>query len=74
MKANRIVLGGLALTIAVTISSCSTSKQIAYKDDMYNNRQANVDQPYQSPDYYYTDEQYTEQNNDYYADEYSDEE
>src|SRR5690606_20707859 len=77
MKTKRTIISCLAITAALAISSCSTSRQIAYKDDVYNNRQANTERPtvYQSPDYYYSDEEYNNQNNSsYYADEYSDEE
>src|SRR5690606_40486945 len=74
MKTNKILIGSLTMTVALAISSCSTGRQIAYKDDVYNNRQINTDQAYQSPDYYYTEDEYAQQNNAYYTDEYSDDE
>lgn len=53
------------------LSSCSTSRNVTYRDDVYNqNNEAR--RVYQSSDYYYTDEEYAGTENDYYQDEYSD--
>src|SRR5690606_25369225 len=78
MKTNRLLFGSLTVAAIFALSSCSTSRQVAYKDDVYNN-QSKAPKDYQSPDYYYTDGQTQEQEeqyleNEYYADEYSDEE
>lgn len=79
MRTNKILTGGWVLAAILALSSCSTSRQVTLKDDMYNtktsDRTSNV---YQSPDYYYSDgtvsDQNHSQNNGYYADDYSDQE
>jgi len=56
MKTNRLIIGGWILGATLFLSACSTNKQVAYKDDMYNNKPSNKsNEVYQSPDYYYTD-------------------
>lgn len=86
MRTDRIIFGSLALATTLVVSACSSTQQLAQRDDLYNN-QAKAPHDYESPDYYYTDagsqnEAYNEQayqdenyeDGGYYADEYSDEE
>src|SRR5699024_7393720 len=82
MKKYKLLLGSSTLALLFVMSGCSTSRQMAQKDDVYNT-QSEARQVYQSPDYYYTDEEvqedeyYAEEqysDEGYYADEYSDEE
>lgn len=76
MKTNRLLIGGWALAAIISLSACSTSRQVALKDDMYNNQATRkVNNVYQSPDYYYTgNEEQAQQDNSFYSDEYSDQE
>jgi hypothetical protein len=78
MKTNKFIIGSFAVVYLALLSACSTSRQVAYQDDMYNNRAANsTNQDYQSSDYYYTEGQEVASanaDNQYYADEYSDQE
>ena len=73
MKKNRLLFGGLAIAAVIALGSCSTNKQITYRDDVYNN-QSKAQRVYQSPDYYYTDGDQYAQDDSYYSDEYSDDE
>ncbi|MDR2285163.1 MAG: hypothetical protein LBE37_18265, partial [Sphingobacterium sp.] len=78
MKTNKLLIGGWTLALVAVLSSCSTSRQVTYRDDVYNNQTAGSRpaQVYQSPDYYYTEPQNSNSNagGGYYSDEYSDEE
>src|SRR5690606_3394617 len=77
MKTNKSIIGSLALLAIIALGSCSTSRQVAYRDDMYNNQTSNRAADYQSDDYYYTDGQQNVSataNNQYYSDEYTDQE
>ena len=72
---NKIIIGSVAALFLLLNSACSTSSRTVYRDDVYNNQDTRT--VYQSPDYYYTDEEAGDSQvaqSDYYADEYTDEE
>src|SRR5688572_22159330 len=76
MKANSLKISILASVSLLYLGACSTSRQVAFRDDVYNNKTQAVEENYQSPDYYYDEgaepaRQYA--NGGYYEDEYTDE-
>src|SRR5690606_29898695 len=75
MKASILKISAIALISLLTLGACSTSRQVAFRDDVYNNNAHAREVNYQSPDYYYDEGTQEEQYADdgYYAEDYSDE-
>lgn len=56
MKLKTLNIITLALSSSLFIASCSTSKTVAFRDDVYQGNAKAVERPYVSPDYYYSEE------------------
>lgn len=75
MKLKRLNIIALGLFSSILISSCTSKKEIAYRDDVYQSNARAVERAYVSPDYYYSEEPVADelyQDDGYYSDEYLD--
>jgi hypothetical protein len=75
MKRNGIFSASALLSTLFLVSSCAVNQTTVEQDDVYAQRSRAVDRGYQSPDYYYDGQTSAlSEDQDFYADEYSDEE